>query len=153
MGDFFPLDPRQRAVSWLDGCENEDALWQGGVELLEFALVAPYGTTLALEEQDGEIVPILEDGDEEELAYRAKAAELQSGIREFIELASGMNKGFHEDFLCGTAWAGPFFRLLTQPTGNECYWLGEITHSHAVGETKQRKTMREYWKAAGKYDS
>ena len=148
MSDALPFDPNQRIFSWLDGHKNEGWLWKGGVELLEFALVAPYGTTLSIEERAGEWFPVLEESDADELEYRNKAAELQKGILDFIAFAqtSISPEGFNSDYLCGTAWADPFFRLVSDPSPAEASLFGALTHSHDADGKSGRKAMFEFWK-------
>ncbi|MDE2387468.1 MAG: hypothetical protein KGN35_00030 [Betaproteobacteria bacterium] len=122
--------------------ERYDSLVNGGVELLEFALMAPHGTTLGYREQEGHIVPILEENKEDQ-SIQQLSQRVQAGATDFIDavlpqiLAMGIG-GF--DSQC---WTDPFFRLVNDPSREEAAMLGELTHSDTASDTSKRLFIAE----------
>ncbi len=117
---------------------EEKIWWSGGVELLEFAMCAPHGTTLGYNfTESGEVQPILEsndlDGD-----HLALSACIQSGAQQFLEEYLDIYQDIPAAALASRAWAGNFYRLVTAPTLEEAELLGELTHSDAAGDTERR---------------
>lgn len=113
----------------------------GAVELLEFILSAPHGTTLGYQMNDnGAIVPLLEENPGE-LSTRESAMKIQEGIMEFIEKAIQILQPVGFDGLVTTDWAEPFYRLVKSPTMEEANVMGEITHAEALGDTLIRKPI------------
>lgn len=119
-----------------------ESLINGGVELLEFALMAPHGTTLGYREQDGQIVPVLEDNKADQ-AIQQLAQRVQNGVLDFIDrvlphvLAIGVNSHVSQ------RWADPFFRLVNNPSREEANMLGELTHSDTASDTSKRLYIAE----------
>lgn len=133
--------PRNQFCTYLvNECMPQEcfhALVSGGVELLEFAQMAPHGTTLGYTDDEGLIQPILEDNQDDE-QMRGFSFRLQEGAEAFIEaimpfiLEIGVQNFISKD------WAEPFFRLVNNPTAEEAEILGEITHSDAPSGTSVR---------------
>jgi predicted HAD superfamily hydrolase len=118
----------------------EKYLWEGGVELLEFALTADHGTTLGFEEDDaGQIRPILEKCHPEETIYREKAMKVQAGIRKFVQDHRFLLSIYRPEIICSAVeWSLPFEKLVTDPTGIEIALLSDLTHCAASGDTLVR---------------
>jgi len=112
--------------------------WVGGVELLEFALCAPHGTTLgyALTES-GEVEPILESSDID-AGCREFSARVQKGAGQFLEEYLAAYEGIPAEALASRVWGNEFYRLVTQPTLEEAELLGDLTHSDSAGDTRRR---------------
>ena len=127
--------------------ENEpwelcESLINGGVELLEFALMAPHGTTLGYREENGCIIPVLEENIEDK-KIQDVAQRVQSGIEDFIDtvLPQVLEMGFAS--FISQRWADPFFRLVNNPTREEADMLGELTHSDTASDTSKRLFIAE----------
>ncbi len=119
-----------------------DSLINGGVELLEFALMAPHGTTLGYREDKGGIAPVLEENKEDH-AVRELAQRVQKGAWEFIEAVLPHVLAMGIDGFISQRWADPFFRLVNQPTMEEADMLGELTHSDTASDTSKRLPIAE----------
>jgi predicted HAD superfamily hydrolase len=161
--------PGQTMEGWLihygDLAELERKVWwAGGVELLEFAMCAPHGTTLgyALTE-GGEVQPILESTETDAESY-ALSARVQKGAEQFLEEYLAIHGGIPAVALASRVWANEFYRLVTEPTLEEAELLGDLTHSDSAGDTRGRLAIaprlpadnpaevsealeRSYWKA------
>ena len=112
--------------------------WSGGVELLEFAMTAPHGTTLGYERgADGAIVPIIESSAVEDEACRL-AARLQRGAAEFIDDFLSSYGDVPAGGLNSRAWGAGFHQLVTDPSPADAELLGDLTHSDAAGDTAAR---------------
>jgi len=119
-----------------------ESLINGGVELLEFALMAPHGTTLGYQEKDGAVAPILEENkDDEEIG--ALARKVQKGAMAFIDAALPVIIDTGLDAFVSLGWSDPFFRLVNSPTMEEAELLGEITHSDTASDTSRRLPLAE----------
>ncbi len=115
-----------------------DHFHSGAVELLEFMLSAPHGTTLGYQiNDDGSVVPLLEDNPSE-LSTRESAMKIQQGIMDFVEKALHISQLVKLDNLVTTDWAEPFYRLVRNPSIEEANVIGEITHAEALGDTVVR---------------
>ena len=119
-----------------------DNLINGGVELLEFALMAPHGTTLGYREQDGQIVPVLEDNKADQ-AVQKLAQRVQNGALDFIDRVLPQVLTIGIDSFVSQQWAAPFFRLVNNPSWEEANMLGELTHSDTASDTSKRLYIAE----------
>ena len=116
------------------------SLMNGGIELLEFAFMAPHGTTLGYREIDGRVQPILEENKTDQ-AIQTLAARVQKGALDFIDTVLPQILDLGIDSFVSTHWADPFFRLLNDPTLEEATLLGELTHSDAPTDTSKRLSI------------
>lgn len=114
-----------------------ESLINGGVELLEFALMAPHGTTLGYREENGVVAPILEENEDDE-GVRALARKVQEGAMAFIDAALPVIMDTGLDAFVSLRWSDPFFRLVNSPTMEEAGILGDITHSDTASDTSKR---------------
>jgi predicted HAD superfamily hydrolase len=119
-----------------------ESLINGGVELLEFALMAPHGTTLGYQEEDGAVAPILEDNKDDE-EVRALARKVQKGAMAFIDSALPIIMDTGLDAFVSLRWSDPFFRLVNSPSMEEAGILGDITHSDTASDTSRRLPLAE----------
>ncbi len=117
-------------------------LTSGGVELLEFALMAPHGTTLGYREENGAVLPILEENPAD-IETQTLAAQVQRGALAFIDAAMPRVLEIGPDNLVSTAWAYPFQRLIDDPSFEEATLLGDLTHSDSAADTRQRLPVAE----------
>lgn len=127
--------------------ENEpwelcESLVNGGVELLEFALMAPHGTTLGYSDQDGQIVPVLEDNKADQ-AVQELARRVQSGALDFIDRVLPQVLAIGMDSYVSQQWAASFFRLVNNPSWEEANMFGELTHSDTASDTSKRLFIAE----------
>ena len=138
--------PRNRFNAWLvNECQPEawhHALVTGGVELLEFAQMAPHGTTLSYETRDGWVYPVFEHNPAD-LEVQGLAERVQQGALHFIDVAMPYVERIGFESLVSTAWAEPFHRLITEPTAEEADHLGEISHSDTATDTTRRLLLAE----------
>ena len=112
--------------------------WSGGVEILEFAMTAPHGTTLGYAESaDGNVVPVLESSDVESGVTRF-AVRLQKGAADFIDEFVSAYGSIPPEALSSRAWAADFVRLVTDPAPDEAVLLGDLTHGDVAGDTSIR---------------
>jgi predicted HAD superfamily hydrolase len=117
-------------------------LTTGGVELLEFALMAPHGTTLGYREDNGAVLPILEENPAD-IETQSLAAQVQRGALEFIDAAMPRVLEIGPDNLVSKAWAYPFQRLIDDPSLEEATRLGDLTHSDSAADTTRRLPIAE----------
>ena len=129
-------------TGWLNTAPDYDdkleSLLAGGVELLEFVLTTDHGTTIGLEQTGDGIKPVLEIPAEQEMAYQAYAAEAQKGVFSFVQDHLWLLHNYQPETLNSTAWAHPFFRMVSRPTLQEAEALGRLTHSDSPGTTAER---------------
>lgn len=115
--------------------------WGGGVEILEFAMTAPHGTTLGYRETaEGDVVPIIESGDVEGEIGRL-AQRLQKGAADFVDMFVSTFGSIPPEALDTRAWAAEYFRLVTDPRPEEVALLGDITHSDVAGDSLIRQPL------------
>lgn len=119
-----------------------DSLVNGGVELMEFAHMAPHGTTLGYEDINGKICPILENN-QQDRAMQDLAVRVQQGAIRFVEAVMPAVLSIGAEHLVSKAWSEPFFRLVNQPTLEEAGLLGELTHSDTATDTLRRLPLAE----------
>jgi hypothetical protein len=102
--------------------------------------MAPHGTTLGYEARDGLVYPVFEhnpaDQDVQGLAER-----IQQGALHFIDMAMPYVERVGYESLVSTAWAEPFYRLITDPTIEEAEHLGDISHSDMPTKTTHRLSL------------
>jgi predicted HAD superfamily hydrolase len=127
--------------------ENTPDAWytrltSGGVELLEFALMAPHGTTLGYREENGTVHPILEENPAD-IEAQALAAQVQKGAMAFIDAAMPRVLEIGPASLVSRAWAFPFSRLIDEPSLEEATLLGDLTHSDSAADTRLRLPVAE----------
>jgi predicted HAD superfamily hydrolase len=128
---------------WLTQPEDRERFehamwWSGGVEILEFALMAPHGTTLGYERgPDGSALPIIESNDDERAAS-ALAARLQRGAAAFVDDFLSAYGSVPAEGLNSRSWGSEFYRLVTDPTPAEAELFGDLTHSDAAGDSAVR---------------
>jgi predicted HAD superfamily hydrolase len=116
----------------------KDILSPGGIELFEFAFVAPHGTTLGYKKKGEDVEPILEKSTIDEDYYN-KASELQSGVFKFVEEVMPMIlKIGIEHFIKINNWAQPFYNFAHAPKEEDASVFGELTHSDGATDTKNR---------------
>ncbi len=128
---------------------NENKPWElcnslinGGVELLEFALMAPHGTTLGYREENGCVTPVLEENKEDKIVQDL-ARRVQSGVWDFIDTVLPQVLEMGTDSFISQRWADPFFRLVNDPSREEADMLGELTHSDTASDTSKRLFIAE----------
>lgn len=168
----YNSDRGHRMFGWLSHqgqpSHVREYLVSGGIELLEFALTADHGSTMALRKSaSGGIEPVLEELDLDEAVYRELALRVQCGIRKFADDFGFLFEIYQPGSICSRQWAQPFDRLVTSPTEEEVDLLGNLTHSDIAGPNtsrlplapsqpntvkRSRKRMRiareqAYWKA------
>lgn len=117
-------------------------LQTGGVELLEFALMAPHGTTLGYRQQGERIEPVLEQNEVDE-EMQALALRVQSGAMKFIETVIPLILHIGSEHMLSSEWAEPFFRLIDNPTLEEAELLGGVTHSDSASDTSRRLPLAQ----------
>lgn len=122
--------------------ERYDSLVNGGVELLEFALMAPHGTTLGYREQAGHIIPVLEENKEDQ-TIQGLSQRVQAGASDFIYAVLPQILEMGINCFVSQCWADPFFRLINDPSLEEANMLGELTHSDTASDTSQRLFIAE----------
>ena len=121
-------DPRIERLFW----------WSGAIEVLEFAMTAPHGTTLGYrEEPGGRVVPVLES-DRVEGTIGELASRLQKGAADFIDAFIATFSSVPPEALSSRAWAADFFRLITDPRPDEAALLGDLTHGDVAGDSSIR---------------
>jgi predicted HAD superfamily hydrolase len=143
---------------------EEKIWWSGGVELLEFTMCAPHGTTLGYKTNEaGEVEPVLEDSPAEDAANFLRAR-LQEGAEAFVNDYLELYSTVPAAAFTSSLWANEFYRLVSAPTKGEAELLGDITHSDSAGPTGSRLPIaprsgkrdqagiakdleRAYWKA------
>lgn len=135
--------PGQTMEGWLlhygDGPNlQKEVFWAGGVELLEFAMCAPHGTTLGyVESESGEVAAVLEES-QSDTQIRALSARLHVGAAQFMDDFLETFECMPANALSSRAWAQQFYRLVTQPTLEETELLGDVTHCDSFGDTRRR---------------
>lgn len=125
-----------------DPRHETELLQAGGVEILEFATVAPHGTTLGYRREGEEIVPILEENNED-IAVQKLAAEVQAGALEYVHTVLPTILAFGYEKFISPAWAQPFSRLVERPSKSEAALFGALTHSDSAGDTSARTSLAE----------
>jgi predicted HAD superfamily hydrolase len=130
---------------WVNGFEKyEDlnrALISGGVELMEFILTAPHGSTIDLVDGENGITPVLEQQDSHGECYQALAGRAQAGVIKFVEDFAFLLEWLSPDTLANTAWADPFLQLVDDPDEDALLHLASITHSDGPGANDARLTL------------
>lgn len=138
--------PRNRYRSYLVSEGQPRNLYQplmtGGVELMEFALMAPHGTTLGYEKVGGDIRPLLEDNPDDKKMHEL-SSRVQQGAMRFIEAAMPAILATGIEHWVSKTWSDPFFRLVNDPTAEEAELLGELTHSDTASDTVRRLPLAE----------
>jgi len=135
--------PGHSMQGWLTNRRDSEAFertfwWSGGVELLEFAMTAPHGTTLRYRRgRQGDVEPVLESNDADRDVGRL-AARLQNGAAQFVDEFLGAYGDIPADGLNSRAWAAEFYRLVSDPDSEEADLIGDVTHSDAAGDTSRR---------------
>lgn len=122
--------------------ERYDSLVNGGVELLEFALMAPHGTTLGYREQANHIIPVLEENKEDQ-TIQLLSQHVQAGASDFIDAVLPQILEMGIDSFISQRWTDPFFRLVNNPSLEEANMLGELTHSDTASDTSKRLFIAE----------
>lgn len=115
--------------------------WSGAVEMLEFAMTAPHGTTTGYaEDGSGTVVPVIESNDTEK-SIAELAARLQKGAADFIAEFLSAFGGIPPEALNSRAWGAEFYRLVTAPAPDEAELLGDLTHGDVAGDTSIRAPL------------
>lgn len=110
----------------------------GGIELLEFAFVAPHGTTLDYKlTEENKIVPVLERNSTDE-SYYEKSSELQKGALAFVDEILPMILKIGIEHFLKINWVQPFFNLAYSPTPKDALLFGSLTHSDSATDTQTR---------------
>lgn len=133
---------------WLSHLDDRphytEVLQSGGVELLEFVLTSPDGSTLGYrKDESGKIVPVLEQKNNEEQDYETKALEVQTGVLKFIENNAYLLNEFPPEALDSLSWAKPFCELVNNPSREQIALLADLTHSDAAGDNSSRLVLAE----------
>lgn len=130
---------------WLNNSDRYEelnhALMSGGVELLEFILTAPHGSTIDLEVGEKGILPVLEKQEEQEKASQALAARAQAGVVRFVEDHAFLLEWLSPETLANPAWADAFLHLVTDPDDEALQCLAGITHSDGPGSNDVRLVL------------
>lgn len=122
--------------------QNETFMEQGGVELLEFVLTAPHGSTIGYhQDEQNNITPILEEKNLDEQDYEQKALEVQKGILEFVKNYAFLLEEFPLSALDSLKWTEPFCELVRNPSREQITLLGDLTHSDGTGNNQQRVAL------------
>jgi predicted HAD superfamily hydrolase len=117
---------------------EESIWWSGGVELVEFAMCGPHGTTLGYTvNAAGKVEPVLEN-EEWDAEGRALRSRLHKGAERFVEEYCDTYRDLPASLLASRNWASEFYRLVTAPTPVEAEVLGDIMHSDEAGGTQLR---------------
>lgn len=130
---------------WLNGSDNYEylnrALLSGGVELLEFILTAPHGSTIDLVAEEKRIAPMLEQQAEQEKEHQAMAARAQAGVLRFVEDHLFLLDWLSPATLSNTAWADAYLSLVLTPDDEALEQLTDITHSDGPGSNEARLVL------------
>lgn len=135
------------------------ALLTGGVELLEFILTAPHGSTIDLAVGEDGISPVFEQQEAQEQEHQALARRAQAGVIRFVEDYAFLLDWLSPGTLANPIWADAFLNLVMDPDQEALDNLAGITHSDAPGANTSRLTLapklpakaassRSAWKAA-----
>jgi predicted HAD superfamily hydrolase len=129
---------------------EENIWWSGGVELLEFAMCGPHGTTLGYTlNAAGTVEPVLEN-DGWDAEGRALRSRLQKGAERFVEEYCDTFRDLPARLLGSRNWASEFYRLVTAPTLQDAETLGGIMHSDEAGGTQLRLPLAPRLDIAGR---
>ena len=121
--------------------EMTQALLSGGVELLEFILTAPHGSTIDLAKKESGIFPILEDQGVQEMEHQALVERAQAGVIRFFEDHVFLLDWLSPETLDNPAWADAFLQLVNEPDHDELQHLANVTHSDGPGANKFRLAL------------
>ncbi len=145
--------PRNRYRSYLvhegEPSEFYHPLINGGVELMEFALMAPHGTTLSYKANGDCIEPLLEENPDDQ-AMQVFSGRIQAGAMHFVEAALPIVVDTGLEHWVSTNWSVPFFRLVNEPSPTEAEVLGELSHSDTPTHTVDRLRLAEKLGGIGK---
>ena len=135
-------------TGWLshldDNPEFTRILQAGGSELLEFVLTSPDGSTLSYQHnEEGKIVPVLEQKNNQEQDYEHKALEVQKGVLAFVRNNAYLLNQFPLQALDSLSWSQPFFDLVDNPTREQIALLADLTHSDVAGDNSSRLVLAE----------
>ena len=135
-------------TGWLshldDNPEFTRILQAGGSELLEFVLTSPDGSTLSYQHnEEGKIVPVLEQKNNQEQDYEHKALEVQKGVLAFVRNNAYLLNQFPLQALDSLSWSQPFFDLIDNPTREQIALLADLTHSDVAGDNSSRLVLAE----------
>lgn len=117
--------------------DYNDILLNGGVELLEFATMAPHGTTLGYRETETDINPILETSTDDQRMQKLSSA-IQSGAWDFANAIMEILPVLGEEEFITRSWADSFIDFVSYPSIHEARTFGVVTHSDAPGATCNR---------------
>lgn len=130
---------------WMNGSDRYEelnaALLSGGVELLEFILSAPHGSTIDLKKEESKIVPVMEEQSAQEIEYRNMAARAQAGVLSFVEDYAFLLDWMSPQTLSNAAAADAFLKLVTDPDDEALAALASITHSDSAGSNDERLVL------------
>lgn len=130
---------------WINGSDQysvfNQALLSGGVELLEFILTAPHGSTVDLDVNDTGISPVLEEQGEQEKEHQALATRAQAGVLRFVEDYAFLLDWLSPETLSNRVWADAFLQLVNDPDEDALRCLAGITHSDGPGANDARLTL------------
>lgn len=124
--------------------ENQEVLTKGGIELLEFLLTSPEGSTVGYQQDaQGSINPVLEKKNSEEQDYEYKATEVQKGVLAFMQDYAFLLKTFPLDALNSLKWMEPFRELVLNPSREQIRLFADLTHSDGAGDNQSRMALAE----------
>lgn len=106
------------------------------VELIEFLFLAPHGSCLGFDNQDGVIVPRLEDNGFE-VENTAKALKVQKGALAFLHDARPLVEQYPRLVLDAQGAFFPYAQMLKDPTRPEAETLGNLTHVQSFGKSER----------------
>ena len=98
-------------------------LTPGGIELLEFAFVAPHGTTLDYKFNKEKVDPVFERNSTDEEYYK-KSSELQAGALAFVEEILPMILKIGIENYLKINWAQPFYNFAFSPSEDDALTFG-----------------------------
>lgn len=130
---------------WLNRSDRYDALnnalLSGGVELLEFILTAPHGSTIDLVLGPDGVSPVLEQQGADEKEHQALAGRAQAGVVRFVEDYAFLLDWLSPETLSNSAWADAFLHLVDTPDKEALHCLAGITHSDGPGANDARLVL------------
>ncbi|MFS1808994.1 hypothetical protein, partial [Bacillus anthracis] len=89
-------------------------------------------------DENGKILPIMEELSDSEAPYREKALKVQAGVLKFFNDYEFLLTIYAPGTLITSEWTKPFERLVTNPNDLELRELASLTHSDTPGSNNER---------------